>query len=116
MNNLQRRDYEVSFANVQKLQLIRRRLFRSQSALESGVEITNGLIELCKDCGSLSTDFEAGVLPAKMRTYSSRLRGHRRRVLALLRYLDGSTNLVSIPGALQPAVSRLFNNVAVPDH
>ncbi|KAL9075021.1 MAG: hypothetical protein Q9161_001952 [Pseudevernia consocians] len=95
VNNLQRRDYEVSFANVQKLQLVRRRLLRSQSALESGVEITNGLIELCKDCGSLSTDFEAGVLPAKMRDYSSRLRGHRRRVLALLRYTDGSTRLLS---------------------
>lgn len=106
MNSLQRRDYEVSFENVQKLQLVRRRLFRSQSALESGVEITNGLIEFYKDCGSLSTDFEAGVLPAKMRHYSSKLRGHRRRVLALLKYMDGSTNLVPITEALQPAVSR----------
>ena len=106
MNSLQRRDYEVSFADVQKLQLVRRRLFRSLSALESGVEILNGLNELCEDYGSLSTDFDAGVLPTKMRDYSSRLRRHRRRVLALLRYMDGSTNLVSVTEALQPAGSR----------
>lgn len=98
LDRLQKRDYQVSFANVQKLQLVRRRLFRSLSALESGVEIIQGCNELCKDYGSLSTDFEYRLLCAKMKNYSSKLKGHRRRILTLLRYMDGTTNLVRIYG------------------
>ena len=101
VNNLRRHDYEVSFANVQKLQLVRRRLLRSLSALESGLEIADGCIELYKDYGSLSADFEYGVFPATMKNHSSKLNGHRRRVLVLLRYMDGSTNLVSIAETLR---------------
>ena len=94
VNNLQRQDFDLNFTNIQKLQLVRRRLFRSLSALESAIEITRGCIEFCKDYDSISTGPEDGLLPAQMQNISSKLKGHRRRVLTLLKYFDRSTNLV----------------------
>lgn len=89
------KDYDVCFTSLQKLQLIRQRLLRSLLALESGLEMIRGCMELCEDFGDSSGDPGKDHHHTQAKNYSSKMNGHRRRVLSLLRHIDGSANLVT---------------------
>lgn len=91
---MRRKDYHVSFENVQKLQLVRRRLLRTLSALESSLEVADGCLEFFKDHSNLSKSSADEFFPAFIKNYSMQMTGHIRRVHRLLTHIDGTSNLV----------------------
>lgn len=89
-------DYNVTFKDTQKLQLIRQRLYRAQTVLDSQMIILEKLSSLAL---RLTENNGAKVLRSTISstfdTYASQISIHRNEIERMLRYSQGTSELLS---------------------
>ncbi|KAI9785127.1 MAG: hypothetical protein M1839_000765 [Geoglossum umbratile] len=87
-------DYSVTFADTQKLQLLRQKLLRTLSVLGSCLAIAKGCESHCHKLGAPDTAGNDQVLLG-LEIYTSRIKLHQSNVTAILQYSTGTTSLLS---------------------
>ncbi|KAL8923161.1 MAG: hypothetical protein Q9172_003258 [Xanthocarpia lactea] len=96
VDRLRPHDYQIRFDDLQKVQLVRRRLWKVVLALESNLEVTDGCIKYYHDVVNiLPISRNETSYPSVIEQFAIRFRGHLRRAQALLRYIEGTSNLLS---------------------
>ncbi|KAL8680134.1 MAG: hypothetical protein Q9186_003658 [Xanthomendoza sp. 1 TL-2023] len=88
-----RHDYQIGFSNLQKLQLVRRRLWKAVSSLESNLEVTEGCTKFYQDILTGSMGFCDDSYAGSVAHFASRFRGHHRRIHCLLNSIDSTSDL-----------------------
>ncbi|KAL8697682.1 MAG: hypothetical protein Q9224_002191 [Gallowayella concinna] len=124
-----RHDYQIGFSNLQKLQLVRRRLWKAVSSLESNLEVTEGCTKFYQDILTGSMGFCDDSYAGSVAHFASRFRGHHRRIHCLLNSIDSTSDLLSkalgfrhnqtliaASGALQSSVEKLMTITAETNH
>ncbi|MCJ1453190.1 hypothetical protein MMC28_003536 [Mycoblastus sanguinarius] len=85
-------DFEVTFADSQKLQLVRRRLLRASSVLDSSLEVLCGCILHCRELELQG--IESAKMCDQIASYTAQLEGHKRKIEVLLVQSSGTTHLL----------------------
>jgi len=82
-------DYSVTFADSQKLQLLRQKLLRTISILDSCLGVVKGCQTCCVESDSLNPTFSSTAIYAEFQTYAEQIRYHRANATSILEYLLG---------------------------
>ena len=89
-------DYEVAFADVQKLQHLCKKICKCLGIFDTLLEIASGHHYLWNDIQNgraYCADFKE--MDSELKMYTSRIRNHRQSVDNLLRYSTGIASIVS---------------------
>jgi hypothetical protein len=89
-------DYVVTFKDMQRLQLIRQRLFRAQSVLDSQMVI----VERCKSldnrlAGLMNSEMSDRTLSSNFEAYTSQIEIHRNDIGRIIQYSWGTIEILS---------------------
>jgi hypothetical protein len=95
-------DYPIAFADKQKLQLLRQKLLRTLSILDSCSAVAKRLESHCQRLASLGFETGSDKVIADLESYGFDIEYHHRSVANLIQISSGTDGLVcvSFPDAL----------------
>jgi hypothetical protein len=90
-------DYSLTFADMQKLQLLRQKILRTLSVLDACLAVAKGCERLCQRLDALKVTTANEMIFAGLMAYEDEINRHRRGLTTLLDYSSGTATLVCPP-------------------
>ncbi|KAI3323107.1 hypothetical protein HD806DRAFT_497974 [Xylariaceae sp. AK1471] len=88
-----RNDYTIEFRDCQKLQRLRRNLLRTVSVLDSCLSLAEGMSAYFRELQTYNI-IQGDEFKLKLKTYGCQIQSHLRNMATMLKYTDGTGNLL----------------------